>query len=207
MKFIDLSHKISNNMPVFPGDEGVSIIKTRNLETDYYTAYELKSGMHSGTHIDAPMHKIEDNRTVDMLPIDSFMGNGVLLDARNEQIIKYKPKYEEIIKENDIVLIYTGFSDYFYTDTDKYYNEYPYMDAQLADFLVCKKVKMIGVDTPSPDRHPFELHSMFLGKDIFILGNLTNLSALVALDRFEVYAVPLKIEAEGSLVRAWARGE
>ena len=65
-------------------------------------------------------------------------------------------------------------------------------------------IKMIGFDMPSPDRFPFESHKMLLKNEIFILENLCNIEKLLNAKEFKIAAFPLKIEAEGSLVRAVA---
>jgi kynurenine formamidase len=71
--------------------------------------------------------------------------------------------------------------------------------------LVEKKIKMIGMDTPSPDRYPFKIHKLLFENNIYILENLTNLDQLLNIDRFEVIAFPLKINADSSITRAVAR--
>ena len=65
-------------------------------------------------------------------------------------------------------------------------------------------IKMIGFDMPSPDRFPFESHKILLKNEIFILENLCNIEKLLNAKEFKIAAFPLKIEAEGSLVRAVA---
>ena len=203
MNIIDLSYKITDNMPVFPGDEIVVVNEVKVLEKDYYNAICLKTGMHAGTHVDIPKHLLADNRTIDEIPINRFIGKGVLLDVKGQDIIGYKKEYEQMIEENDIVLFYTGFAE-LYDEPDKYYNSYPVIEEDLAEFLVCKKIKMLGLDTPSPDKVPFKVHKKLLSNDIYIVENLTSLEKLICTENFEFYAVPLNIKAEASLVRAFA---
>jgi len=204
MKIIDLSYVISSGMPVFPGDNGVFIQQSKILEKDNYNYTYFTSGMHAGTHIDLPNHLIDDKRMADEFPLERFIGRGVLLDVRGEKIIDYKKEYENLIIKDDIVLIYTDFAD-IYNEPKKYYTEYPVLSDELTEFLINKKIKMIGMDTPAPDKSPFNTHKKLLKQDILILENLTNLEALLNIGRFEIVAVPLKIQAEASLVRAYAR--
>lgn len=204
MKIIDLSHTLSSGMPVYPGDDGVLIQQTKIMETDHYNYTRVTSGMHAGTHIDFPKHLTEDKRNAEEFPIDSFIGRGVLLDVRGEKNIGYKTEYEKLVQTGDIVLVFTGFAD-LYAEPGKYYKEYPVLEDELTDFLVRKKIKILGIDTAAPDKFPFNTHKKLLKEDIFILENLTNLKALVGVNDFEVIAVPLKIQAEASLVRAYAK--
>ncbi len=64
---------------------------------------------------------------------------------------------------------------------------------------------MIGMDLPSPDKYPFEIHNMFFENDIPIIENMTNLNELNNIESFEVIALPLKIKAEASPVRVVAK--
>ncbi len=203
MEVIDLSYTITNNMPVFPNDKGVLIEQLKFLDKDYYNQFYVQLGMHSGTHIDIPMHLIKDYRTIDVLPIENFIGNGVLLDVRGESIIKYKLEYDKLILKDDIVLLLTDFAD-LYNEPKKYYEDYPVIDNELCDFFIDRKIKILGMDTPSPDKIPFTIHKKLLENNIFMLENLTNLKSLININ-FEIFAVPLKINIEASVVRAFAK--
>jgi kynurenine formamidase len=203
MKLIDLSHVIENNMPVYPGDAKISLLQEKNLSTDGYNNHRLDIGMHAGTHVDSPMHMTDNNQYISELPLDSFIAEGCLLDVRNQAIIELKPEYDPLVKENSIVLLYTGF-DKFY-GTKEYYENHPCIDMELCKFLIEKGVKMVGMDTPSPDRYPFEIHKLFFMNNVYVLENLTNLDQLLNADKFEVIAFPLKIKADSSLTRAVAR--
>ena len=75
---------------------------------------------------------------------------------------------------------------------------------ELTEFLIKKKIKMLGMDMPSPDRDKYEIHKKLCENEIFILENLTNLNKLLYNEGLQIFAQPLKIEAEASLVRAIA---
>ena len=114
-----------------------------------------------------------------------------------------KPEYDTLVKQNNIVLLYTGFDTHY--GTKEYYENHPCVDIEFCNFLIEKKIKMIGMDTPSPDRFPFEIHKLLFKNNIYILENLTNLDQLLNVDKFEVIAFPLKIKADSSMTRAVAR--
>lgn len=202
-ELIDLSTEIYNDMPVHPYDNKVRLYQDKYLDKDEYVNHMLVTGMHSGTHIDAPMHLIESKTFISEIPMDRFAGRGVLLDVRNEKIIKYKENYDNIVQKNDIVLLFTGHGKKF--GTDSYYNGYPVVGSDLAEFLVEKEIKMLGMDLPSPDNYPFEIHKKLLKNDILIIENLNNLEKLINAKYFYIIAFPLKIKAEAALARvaAW----
>jgi kynurenine formamidase len=71
--------------------------------------------------------------------------------------------------------------------------------------MVERKIKILGMDTPSPDKPPFSVHKLLLKSKIFILENLTNMEELLEAKKFEVIALPLKIKADSSISRVVAR--
>jgi len=204
MELIDISHILNEDTPVYSGDYKINLSIDKSIEKDGYCSYVLSSNLHTGTHIDMPMHLLENNKKmVTDYSINNFTGKGVLLDVRNENPISMKPFYEEIISEESAVLLFTGFDKYFYTQ--EYFLNYPVVSDELAEFLLSKKIKILGMDTPSPDYSPFTFHKKLLENNIFVLENLTNLQELIGIKEFEVMAFPLKISAEASPVRAVCR--
>jgi kynurenine formamidase len=149
------------------------------------------------------MHLLQNDNTIAEYPLECFAGKGYLIDARGENEIDYKTEYENQIQKGDIVLIFTE-TDRKYGNED-YYNRHPVITNKLADFLVSREIKMLGFDMPSPDFPPFPVHKLLLNHRIFIIENLTNLEQLLNVEYFEVFAQPLKICAEASLTRAFAR--
>lgn len=205
MKYIDLSHEIKNNMPVYPGDIDVNLTKEEDFNKDGYNMYSLYTEMHAGTHIDSPLHMKDNKKFISEYPIEKFIGNVALLDVRGEKIIELKDEYYKNIKENDIVILFTGWDNFY--GKEEYYTKHPIVSMELAELLIKKKVKMVGMDMPSPDRNNYEIHNALFENDIFLLENLTNLNKLLYNEKIKLFAQPLKIESESSLVRAIASYE
>jgi len=101
------------------------------------------------------------------------------------------------------VILYTGFENQF--GCDDYFTNHPIVEKELAEFFIDRNIKMMGMDLPSPDKYPFQVHKMLLEKDILIIENMKNLGSLLNVDEFEIIALPLKIKAEASPVRVVAR--
>ena len=202
MKYIDLSHEIKNEMPVYPGDKEVNLIKEKYYIENGYNSISIATEMHAGTHIDAPLHMQENKSYISDYPIERFIGNVALLDVRGEKIIDVKDEYYINIKENDIVLLFTGWDNFY--GKEEYYTEHPVVSRELAELLIKKKIKMLGMDMPSPDRDNYEIHNVLFENDIFLLENLTNLNKLLYNEEIQLFAQPLKVQSEASLVRAVA---
>jgi kynurenine formamidase len=203
IKLIDLSQPVKDGMPSYPGDPETKLMQSRYLNEDGHNNFTLETCMHSGTHIDSPMHLTGSSKHISEIRPEAFIGTGYMLDVRGQALIQAKPEYGKLIKEESIVLLYTEW-DKFY-GAKKYYEEHPCIDIDFCRLMVKKRVKMLGIDFPSPDRTPFIAHKFLLENNIFILENLTNLGKLVGVKDFEIIALPLKIKADSSMTRAVAR--
>lgn len=149
------------------------------------------------------MHLTDSKRYVSELPLGSFIAPGCVLDVRNRDVIKPKPEYDGLIESQSIVLLYTGHDRHY--GTEEYYENHPCVDMDFCRLLIKKNIKMLGMDTPSPDRYPFEAHKLLFRNNIYVMENLTNLNQLLNGGRFEIIAFPLKIRADSSIARAVAR--
>ena len=91
-RYIDLTHRIEENMPVFPGDPQPEIKEVMTLGKDICTVQSICLGNHMGTHLDAPSHFIEGGMTVDQIPLETLIGNATILDfadkGKNDLIAK-----------------------------------------------------------------------------------------------------------------------
>jgi kynurenine formamidase len=113
---------------------------------------------HVGTHVDTPTHNVHGGLTCDEVPLDRFIGTGVVLDFRYmkkwqkvmpEDLEKAKPK----IQPGDIVLMNTGWHHYWRVNDYVYYNHYPGMYVEAGEWLLAHKVKAVGGTWGATD-HP-----------------------------------------------------
>lgn len=119
-------------------------------------AWKVNTVMHTGTHMNAPLHLIQRGQDLSEIPEDRFFGNGVILSIP-------KGSYETItaqdleaakpeVQKGDIVVIVTGWH-HRYSDSLEYYGESPGLTKDAAEWLVKKEPKMVAVDTQQID-HP-----------------------------------------------------
>lgn len=204
MKYIDLTHTFTDNMPVYPGDPPSSLKQTASVEKDTYTDHQINSFMHVGTHMDAPLHMIKDGKTIDQIEPENFFGQGVLIDARKSKVIDADLVTGVDIPDGAIVLLYTGFAKKYRTPA--YYEEYHSVSPDFAKKMVEKKVKIVGMDILGPDLDTtWPAHKILLGNDVLIIENLTNLDRLVGVKNFDIVALPTKYQADAALVRVIAK--
>lgn len=201
MEYIDLTHSLTINTPVYPGDASPEIIQTNRVNADGFAMHQIRIATHIGTHIDAPAHMIEHGKNIDDYPISHFIGNGIVIDARNQTKIDISLLDNINLENIDTVLIYTA-RDKIYTSS-QYFTEYPEITIDFAQRLIDAKIKIIGMDQASPDYSPFATHKLLLQNDVLIIENLTNLDLLIN-KPFIITALPLSTHTEAAPVRVIA---
>lgn len=210
MKIIDLTHVISEDMPVYPGTDTPKLNTANTLEKDGFKETLMVMYSHTGTHMDPPAHLYAQGATLDAMPITNFVGTGFVVDCTDlkagdlitmEKINQNKSKVEEA----EFVLFNTGWSRYW--GKDEYYGKFPVADEEVVDYLVRSRKKGFGVDVISIDSMEAEdlpSHQVILRSGMVIIENLINLDQ-VGNDIFTVCLLPLKWKnADGSPIRAIA---
>ena len=207
MKLIDLTHTIVPDMPQWFGDSQPLNIHRHSIHgPDSHMSSSLEFGCHVGTHIDAPLHFLAGEPGVDRLPVDRFMGTGVVIragDGKSAQAIGPEVCDGIDLGPLDFVLFDTGWDQYW--GTERYYREWSYLTPKLAELLAGAGLKGVGLDTPSLD--PFggqHAHDICAPVGMINIENLANLAALPR-EGFTLLVMPLKLEGtEASPVRAVA---
>jgi kynurenine formamidase len=214
MALVDLSHQIWPGMPRIHVLPDVDLRPVRRITEGHpLNISELKVATHAGTHVDAPWHFVANGRTIDQIPLEDLRGSAVVvpIDRRAREPIpaadlEHSP---EPVRPGDIVVLATGWGARFESPE---YEEHPYVSEEAAQWLVDRRVKMLGLDLitvdlpqamrPTPFGYP--VHHLLLGNNVLIIENLTNLDDLRG-RRVTLYAFPLAIRgADGAQARVVA---
>lgn len=211
MKIIDLTHTITENMPVYPGTDQPSLKIICNHESDGFKETSLTMASHTGTHMDAPNHIFADRTTLDNLPVEQFIGAGLVIDCsdlqQGEEITMDRINaVKEKADQADFLLFFTGWDQYWGTPT--YFENYPYLTEEIAEYLIQSKKKGVGLDVISIDSMSdanLTIHKMVLADtDFVIVENLTRLRD-IGDGLFTFCALPIKFKnSDGAPVRAVA---
>jgi len=146
------------------------------------------------THFDTPSLFFAGGKTIDQYPLDWFIGKAVVVDVSKLETITVENVKESLVRHylppRMIVLFYTGWARK--RGSDEYY-EHPEISPELADWLVERRVKMIGVDMPNPERRPDRyVHKKLLSNDVLILENLDDMSPIAG-RIVTLYAFPMRL--------------
>lgn len=226
-KIIDITTPISLLTRIFPGDPVPAIEKVCTLEKEGCAVSKLSFGSHTGTHVDAPSHILENVTTVDKLELKNLMGTAIVLDlssisgALNSEILE-KAFRNTVVRENiSILLLKTGaFSrkqrgedevsfpgaESGFQDVESRKEEFvsSYLDESGAAWIVEKGFRTVGIDGFSVDN----LYSETLPAHHILLSGNVNIVECLELDSVEAdtyffLCLPLKIEnCDGAPARA-----
>ena len=152
----NLSQFWGHHMPEWPSTPGVNVHVKKFHAKDGIYQTEFEGIMHRGTHMDAPLHVTENTPDIMDYELWRFFGTGVAVSIPKgkwevitpEDLENTSPK----IKEGDIVIINTGMHKKM-MDSDEYFAYSPGIYKEGAQWLVDKKVKLVGYDVQSND-HP-----------------------------------------------------
>lgn len=207
---LDLSHPVSDGMMVYPGDPGVTIGAVLSLDRDGVAVERVDMGSHTGTHIDAPSHTVVGGRTMADVALDELVGEALVLrvkDASEAQTYGWSDLLieggiPEVVPS--IVIVDTSWARWFGTERAL---RHPHMAAEAAAELWRRGMRVLAVDTLSPDEtgghsETFAVHETVLGGNGLIVENICGLEGLPP--RVQVGFFPVKLQGDGAPVRAVA---
>jgi arylformamidase len=197
LKIHDLTRTISLDMAVYPGDPQPKFDPYATIKDNEVNVTRITLGSHTGTHVDAPWHFLKEGNSIDMEPLDKFIGEAVIIDASGRNSISSNDFSGNDIRSNDIVLISTDSGD---SRTD-----FAYLEVSAAEWLVEHGIKCVGIDTASVEKYGRKdapVHKMLLAGNIGIVENLANLKPFADSRMFFV-CLPLPLKGiDGSPARA-----
>ena len=212
-KFYDLTQVIGKNTPVYPGDPQPDFEPTSTIKKDNYNVTRIIIGSHSSTHVDAQSHFMIDGNSIDREPISKFIGESVVVDLSTKhkigEGITYSDLevYSNVIKDNDILLLYTATSEYWMKDENIKYN-FTYLEPSAAQWIADHHIKCVGIDTPSMEKYGSKeglSHKILLSSSVGIIENLTSKLKILSGKRVFVVCLPLLLEGvDGSPARTIA---
>lgn len=224
-RVFDLSHTMYHRMPAWPGHSEFTIKDLKIMNIDGYAVKDITLNTHHGTHIDVAAHMIDNGKTLEKYPLNTFIGDGIIIDLTYKKpgeaiSAKDLEKFDDSIKSNDMVFIYTGW-DKKRSSSVEYLYLWPYLNPDGANYLISKNVKLIGTDGLSIGGWSSsnavqnaitdtakEVHTIILSAGAIIaeeVANLYNVLGETKCERVSFIVAPLNIvDSDGSPARIYA---
>jgi len=216
-RIVELSHELREGMTTYPSPNHprVEITQLGRHNIEGRATRRIVLGTHTGTHADAPLHFIPDGEDIAAIALDTFVGPAVVADLTPVEPL------EEIgldrlsralggrLRQPRVLLRFDWSRRFgelgFYTGS-------PFLSEDACAWLVEQGVRLLGMDTPSPDdpangfgsERDSPNHFTLLGAGVVLLEYLANLDRLTSAEVLLV-AAPLRVlGADGAPVRAIA---
>lgn len=214
--FIDLSHTIEHGLVTYKGLPAPIIcdyLSRENSRKLYAEGTEFQIGKiemvaNTGTYLDCPFHRYENGKDLSEIGLESFTDlDAVVISVPFSETLEITEKHlKNYDLRNKAVLIHTGWDSNW--NTERYYENHPYLTKSAALHLKDNNVKLVGIDSHNIDSMADKtrpVHTTLLGAEILIVEHLCNLYSLPK-DGFTFSAIPPKFKGVGTFpVRAMAK--
>ena len=218
-RVVDLTYAFDESTIYWPTDtmgfQHEQVLFGRTEAGYWYATYNFAASEHGGTHLDAPIHFAEGKQSVEQIPIERLVAQGVKINIADKaardrdyllnaaDVAQWEARFDRI-PEGSIVLIETGWGQYWgdrlmYLGSDKPGDasdlHFPGISRAAAELFAERRVSLVGIDTASLDFGPsqdFIAHQVLNGANIAGLENVANIAQLPE-KGFLIVALPMKI--------------
>jgi kynurenine formamidase len=162
MRIVDLTHPWGIHTPGWVGYPGGKLYYTQNLQTNQIVSQKIETSLHSGTHLDGPMHGTDGGLDMASLPLDKLVHAGAIVDVSQDVgdwgLIEPEHITSKVeVRKGDILIVHTGFHRYYQgrpqQDLVRYFTMHPGGSVRLARWMADMQIRWWGIDAGSGD-HP-----------------------------------------------------
>jgi len=188
MKMHDVTGAIYEGMTVYK-NKPEKQPKLNTITNGYVTETRLDFNVHTGTHIDAPLHMVTDGDTFETIPLDNLVGQCKVFDLTEVENGVSKADLEGFdIQKGDFVLLKTKNS---FEETFNF--NFIFLAQDGAEYLSEVGIRGVGIDSlgieRSQDGHP--THKTLFANNIIIIEGLRLKE--IEQGQYFMVAAPLKL--------------
>jgi kynurenine formamidase len=179
MRLIDLAQPVTDGCPHCPVHPPVRSRIIADHPADGWRMEHLDLAIHTGSHVDAPLHKIAGGKAIDDFPLERFVGPAVIADCRDATPGQplgpafLAPRLPESLSGR-FVLLATGWGDR-RASNDLWHHQSPYLAPSGAEWLVENGVPLVGIDHYSiggSGEDNTACHEILLGHEVLVVEEL-----------------------------------
>jgi arylformamidase len=162
----DITVPIRADMPIYAGDPDVELERASSIaDGGHANVSKLSMGVHTGTHVDAPVHFIEGAPGMESVSLDALCGPAVVVDGTSisgDSIGQSDLEAIDITPGAERVLLKTRNSELW--NRKEFTRDFLRLDGSGARFVVARRIRTIGIDYLSVGDH--EAHRELLGAGV-----------------------------------------
>ncbi len=201
--WIDVSVGLRDGMVHWPDNPPVRIARFFAItKGDPCNVSEISLGVHTGTHMDAPIHFIESGAGIDKMPLTAVMGPARIIGIKDRESIKPEELRAHRIRRGERILFKTRNSTRVW-QTKSFVEDFVYLSSDGARYLADRGIRTVGVDYLSIGgiNNGPECHKSILKAGIWVIEGL-DLSKVTP-GRYQLICLPLKVvDGDGAPARA-----
>lgn len=206
-EWIDVSVPLHTGMVHWPDNPPVSIERELDMKRgDVCNVSKMSMGVHTGTHMDAPIHFIRGGVGIDQMPVTAAIGRARVIEIGDPISIKPEELVGHNIQRGERILLKTRNSARCW-QTDDFVKDFVYISHEAAQYLASLGVQTVGVDYLSVGGSQVdgpETHQALLGSGIWIIEGLNLSQAEPGV--YDLICLPLRIiGGDGAPARAILR--
>lgn len=200
MEIFDVSVPVRSGMVIYEGDPEVRLERTVSIaEGALANISELELGVHSGTHVDAPVHFIDGAPGVDALPLDVLFGPAHVVDATGVQGALDEPALRTLALPGEAERVLFKTTNSRLWELDRFTSDFVSLREDGATYLIERGVRLVGIDYLSIGDEG--AHQALLGAGVVPLEGL-DLRAVEA-GAYTLLCLPLRlVGSDGGPARA-----
>ena len=229
MRIVDLSMTVQEcDSAPFAKDEYYFKLKPiATWDREGFVSNMVEMTVHAGTHIDSPHHFFRDKPNVEMLPLESMIGEAVVLDLTVKGVPNARITPEDmdraeavlnargiVLPPNSILFLRTDWPKGHNTMDPSWWDDSPYLTRAAAEWLVARRPSVLGYDFAQEEKGAdyatageimtsgMRVHRTILPAVTFQIENLVNLDLIPS--RVKVIALPAKWRTESAPARVIA---
>lgn len=204
MRFVELSHPITDGMVTYPGLPAPAICDFWSRDDRAFQIGRIDMVANTGTYIDAPFHRYADGDDLASLALDTFAERPAIRVATKMAAIG-PGTFAGVEVDGKAVLVNTGWSRHW--GTERYLSGHPFLTGAAAEYLRDAGATLVGIDSLNIDDNSGPsrpVHETLLRAGIPIVEHLCDLEKLPD-GGFRFSAAPARVVGMGSFpVRAYA---
>jgi len=206
--WIDVSVTVRDGVPHWPGNPPIVLQRHMDIgRGDDCNLSRLAMGLHSGTHVDGPIHFRLGAAGVDDMPLTATTGEARIVEITDPHRVTVDELIQHQIRRHERILFRTNNSARSCWQTDAFIEDFVYISEPAAVHLAETGVQTVGIDYLSVGGYHADIasiHRILLDAGIWIIEGL-DLSAVSA-GRYELMCLPIKVQhSDGAPARAIVR--
>jgi arylformamidase len=206
--WIDVSVAIRDGMVHWPDNPPIVVARVKDMARgDAANVSMLSLGVHTGTHVDAPVHFDSSAVGVDAIPLAALCGPARVIAIANPREVTVDELAAASIAPGERILLRTRNSPHAWQQA-KFVEDAVHLTVDAAHWLAAHKVMTIGMDYLSVGGYAAKngeaVHHALLGAGVWIIEGLDL--TRVPPGPCDLMCLPLKISgADGAPARAYVR--